>query len=375
MTLRVRTPLRSALLVCAAIAAMGGPVRAEEVGPVRVVPKKQPRTEEERRPAPATRVEGRLAAPDVDLGIFAADGSRLPRVEPASAVTAREERGMSPLVGLSGELARPAFVDRARRMRPAPRPASFGHTLQPGERFKYDIIVGGSSTGMAEAGVVAREPGPNGSPDRVRLEGSARTSGVVALLTTLVYDMAAHVDGTTGAPIETGAITRREGLPGAYKRRETSTNFFGRGFVEIHDKRDDRVATHRRRLPTDTFDPLSIMAWVRSLELKPGEKAKAYGLDGTTLLRVDITSKGPGRLEAMPPIGTSLGIAPDQVVQLEGVITRVDRYGAAIPGKKSYKLRVWLSSDGRRIPLVLESDIWFGVVRLLLTQYDPPRAG
>ncbi|MFZ6185970.1 DUF3108 domain-containing protein [Nannocystis pusilla] len=339
---------------------------------VRITPSKQPRSE----PAPesAPRPEGRLAAPEIDLGFFATDGSRLPRVEPPNAlVQGREEQGLSPLVGRSGELARPPLVDRSRRLRASPRPPDFGFTLQPGERFKYDILFGGNPTGIAEAGVVAREPGPNGSPDRLRLEGFARTSGVVALLTTLVYDMAAYVDAKTGAPLETGSITRREGLPGSYKRRETTTTFFGRGFVEIQDKRDERSATQRRRLPVDTFDPLSIMAWVRSLDLKPGEKVKAYGLDGTVLLRVDITGKGPVRFEGMPPIGTALGIAPDQVQQFEGSITRVDRYGAAIPGKKAYKMRVWVSTDGRRIPLAVESDIWFGVVRLVLTQYDPPR--
>lgn len=353
------------------------PALAAAEEPPRITPKKQPRpaeTEPERRATPAQRVDGRLAAPEVDVGLFAADGSRLPRAEPPSVVFGKEERGVSPLVGRGGDLARPAFVDRARRLVPSPRPADFGHTLLPGEHFKYDIIFGGNPTGIAEAGVVGREPGELGSPDRIRLEGSARTSGVIALLTTLVYDMAAYVDAKTGAPLEVGTITRREGLPGAYKRRETTTNFFGRGFVEVSDKRDERVATHRKRLPIDTFDTLSIMAWVRSLELKPGEKAKAYGLDGTVLLRVDIVSKGPSRLEAMPPIGPALGIAPDQVTQFEGVITRVDRHGAAIPGKKVYKMRVWLSSDGRRIPLVLESDIWVGVVRLLLTQYDPPHS-
>jgi len=29
---------------------------------------------------------------------------------------------------------------------------------------------------------------------------------------------------------------------------------------------------------------------------------------------------------------------------------------------------------GASLPLVLESDIWLGVVRLILTQYDPPSA-
>lgn len=343
---------------------------------LRVTPSKQPRVDPPPEPPPPpAKPEGRLAAPEIDLGFFATDVSRLPRVEPPNAlVQGRDERGLSPLVGRSGELARPPFVDRSRRQRSSPRPPDFGFTLLPGERFKYDIYFGGNPTGIAEAGVVAREPGQFGAPDRIRLEGSARTSGVVALLTTLVYDMAAYVDATTGAPLETGSITRREGLPGSYKRRETTTTFFGRGFVEIADKRDDKQSTQRKRLPVDTFDPLSIMAWVRSLDLKPGEKAKAYGLDGTVLLRVDITGKGPVRFEGMPPIGTSLGIAPDQVVQFEGVITRVDRHGAAMPGKKPYKMRVWVSSDGRRIPLALESDIWLGVVRLVLTQYDPPRS-
>lgn len=340
---------------------------------MRVVPGKQPRVEPP--PAPVVRAEARLAAPEVDFGFFATDMSRLPRVEPPSALHGnRAEPGLSPVLGFGGELARPPFVDRARRLRASPRPPDFGFTLKPGEHFKYDIYFGGNPTGIAEAKVVAREPGLHGTPDRVRLEGSARTSGVVALLTTLVYDMAAYVDATTGAPLETGSITRREGLPGAYKRRETTTTFFGRGFVEISDKRDERRSTQRKRLPVDTFDPLSIMAWVRSLELEKGEKVKAYGLDGTVLLRVDIIGRGPTRMEAMPPIGTSLGIAPDQVVQFDGVVTRVDRHGAAIPGKKAYKLRVWVSSDGRRIPLMLESDIWLGVVRLVLSQYDPPRA-
>jgi hypothetical protein len=220
--------------------------------------------------------------------------------------------------------------------------------------------------------VVLREPGANGGPDRVRLEGSARTSGVAALLTTIVYDMAAYLDAVTGAPLQTGSITRREGLSTTYKRREITTTFFGRGFVEIADDRDGKTTTSRRRLPVDTFDPLSIMAWVRSLDLENGEKAKAYGLDGTTLLRVDIISRGPIRMTELPPLASALGISPEQVVAFDGTLTRVDRHGVAIPGKKAYKMRFWVSNEGRRIPLMIESDLWLGVVRLILTQYDPP---
>ena len=349
-----------------------------------IAPKKGPRAPEE--PAAAAPPAGkqarvvptelRPAAPEVDLGLWADDSSRLPRIEPAPVVTASGGRGGAsrsvPLVGWSGALSEPSFVDHHHRTTYVARPASFGHTLKPGERFKYDVYFGGNPTGIAEAAVVAREPGPFGTPDRIRLEGGARTSGVAALLTTIVYDMAAYVDADTGAPLQTGAITKREGMASTYKRRETVSTFHGRGFVEIEDDKDGKKTSARKRLPTDTFDPLSVMAWVRSLDLAAGEKVKAYGLDGGTLLRVDITSRGPTRTPDLPPLAAALGISQDEVVAYDGVITRVDRFGAGIPGKKSYKMRVWVSNDGRRIPLMIESDLWLGVVRLILTQYDPP---
>jgi len=281
-------------------------------------------------------------------------------------------RAVAPLLGWSGALAEPSFEDRHHRLPWTPRPTNFGATLLPGEHFKFDVYFGGNPTGIAEAAVVLREAGANGGPDRIRLEGSARTSGVAALLTTIVYDMAAYVDAVTGAPLQTGSITKREGFSSTYKRREITTTFFGRGFVEIADDKDGKASTTRRRLPVDTFDPLSIMAWVRSLDLENGAKAKAYGLDGTALLRVDIISRGPIRMPEMPPLAAALGITSEQVIAYDGTITRVDRQGAAIPGKKAYKMRFWVSNEGRRIPLMIESDLWLGVVRLILTQYDPP---
>ncbi|HEY0135039.1 MAG TPA: DUF3108 domain-containing protein [Nannocystis sp.] len=341
-----------------------------------IAPKKAPRaapaaaTEEPRTPAP--RGEPRAAAtPEIEIGIWPDDASRLPRLEPPGVVRGPAP-GRSPLLGWSGALAEPEFVDRTHRVPWVPRPADFGATMRPGERFKFDVYFGGNPTGIAEAAVVAREPGPNGTPDRIRLEGSARTSGVAALLTTIVYDMAAILDAETGAPVMTGAITKREGMATTYKRRETVATFFGRGFVEIADDKDGKTSSARKRLPADTFDPLSVMAWVRSLDLEPGAKAKAHALDGNTLLRVDITARGPTRTNDLPPLAAALGITQDQVVAYDGVITRVDRFGAAIPGKKAYKMRVWVSSEGRRIPLMIESDLWLGVVRLILTQYDPP---
>ena len=64
----------------------------------------------------------------------------------------------------------------------------------------------------------------------------------------------------------------------------------------------------------------------------------------------------------------------DDVVMIEGTLTRVDAYDQAIPGKRIYVLRAWLSADERRIPLVIESDMWVSALRLELSSYDPPQA-
>jgi hypothetical protein len=278
----------------------------------------------------------------------------------------------APLLGWSASLLTPRFKDRTRRPPRGQRPPPIGDSLRPGERFRFDVFFSGNPTGIAEAGVVSREADPHGGPPLVKLHGFARTSGVVALLTTISYEVTNYVDAASGAPVSTHAEIKRDGFSRKYRRRVTDTSFLGRGYVEIVDQKDERSSRIERTIPVDTYDSLSIMSWVRALTLKAGETAKAYALDGKTLLRVDITSRGQSRLGDMPTIGTALGVGADQVYELEGTITRVDRYGAARPGKRTFSMRVWISDDERRIPLVLESDIWLGVVRLNLTQYDPP---
>ncbi len=307
------------------------------------------------------------------------DSSKLPKTDHPPVVGSPTMRpgasGWPPasLSGWSGSIQEPAFRDKLFRRPPIPRPVDIGLTLKPGERFRYDVRFGGNPAGIAEAKVAAIEAGTHGSPPLLRIEGFARTSGVVSLLTTLTYKLENRIDRVTGAPLVAFATTDRDGLlKGKFRHRETTSNFSGRGYVEIVDKKDERVQKINRRYPLDTFDSLGIMAWVRSLELEPGQRAKAHALDGRTLLRVDVVGRGPSTLRSMPSIGTAIGIAEDDVYLLEGSITRVDRHGVPIPSKRVYEMRVYISDDGRKIPLVLESDMWLGTVRLELTHYDPP---
>ncbi len=162
--------------------------------------------------------------------------------------------------------------------------------------------------------------------------------------------------------------------PQKYKHRVTEQFYDGRGYLRVVDTKDGKAKKKRKRVPLDTFDPMSSMAWVRTLDLEPGERAKAHVVDGTTLMRVEIEAVGHEAPPKMPSIVRALELRDEDIMMLRGVLTRVDEYDQPIPGKRTYKLRAWVSTDRRRIPLVMESDMWVGSLRLTLSSYDPPEA-
>jgi len=330
---------------------------------------------------------GLQGEPIAPRGVMPApDASTMPSLRtPPVVSTATAPPGAKPrprprgLRGMSDALAAPPMVDHRRRQTRTARPTDFGATLAPGERFRFDVSFAGNPAGLAEAEIVAVEPDPRGpapaGAPMIRLEGNARTSGVVSLLATVTDEMVTYVDARTGAAISSHNVLHYSGFnPRGYKHRDTKHAYEGRGQVRIVDTKDDEVEKKLHRVPLDTYDALSVMAWVRSLRLEKGEHAKAHVVDGLTLMRVDIESFGRDRLDPMPSMATALGLDPDDTIRIDGSITRVDEHGAAIPGKKAFKLRAWLSADERRIPLVMESDLWVGAIRLVISGYDPPTA-
>ncbi|MEM9459839.1 MAG: DUF3108 domain-containing protein [Myxococcota bacterium] len=337
-------------------------------------------TDTRRRP----RVSVRSAGPAPRAVGPARDASAMPTLRtPPVVSTTRVPPGAKPrpqprgLAGWSEALAAPPMVDRRRRAARTQRPIDFGQTLAIGESFRFDVSFAGNPAGLAEASIIAieadpRGPLPAGAP-MIRMEGNARTSGVVSLLATVTDEMVSYLDARTGAAISSHNVLHYSGLsPRKYKHRDTKHAYEGRGQVRIVDTKDDKVKKKLHHVPNDTYDPLSVMAWVRSLRLDDGERAKAHVVDGLTLMRVEIASHGRDRLDPVPSMATALGLTADDFVRIDGTMTRVDEYGAAIPGKKAFSMRAWLSADERRIPVVMESDLWVGSIRLVLSGYDPP---
>jgi hypothetical protein len=337
-------------------------------------------------PLPVSTARAAPAQTPAQAALASDDGALMPDLEAPPVPVDRVNRGGKPVrsakqsksaIGWSHALLEPAFRDPRRRLPRTARPAAFGDTLRVGEHFRFDVTFGGNPAGLAEASIVALEPDPRGGPPRgaptLRIEGHARTSGIVSLLASVTDDMVTTLDAHTGATITSENILVYSGWsPVGYKRRVTTAAYEGRGSVRIVDVKDGKSRKHLKQGPIDTFDPLSLMAWVRAQRPETGERIKAHVIDGVTLMRIEIEGKGKGGLERMPSIGKALGLGADDVVKITGTMTRVDVYDQPIPGKRAFKLDAWLSADDRRIPLVMESDMWVGSLRLELASYDPP---
>jgi hypothetical protein len=186
-------------------------------------------------------------------------------------------------------------------------------------------------------------------------------------------ELVTYVDAKSGAALSSENILHYSGwAPRKYKHRVTAQTYEGRGQVRIVDTKDDRASKKLSRVPIDTFDPLSAMAWVRSLDLGNGEMATAHVLDGTILLKVEVIGRGRAKLDPMPSVAHGLGVKPEDVFLLEGTLSRVDRYGVVRDDKRKYSFRAYMTQDDRKLLLAIETDMWLGVLRLILNRYDPP---
>ena len=305
------------------------------------------------------------------------DASRVPKMSsPTVQTTPKPSR--EPVIGWSASLDEPEFEDRRRRLPATPVPPSYAFALRVGERFVFDVFFAGNAAGLAEAGISEYHADPRGDAPqgsgKYKLEGRAVTSGVVALLSTMEDKMITWVDAGSGAVVQSINMLDRAGLgtSGKYKKRVTETDFEGRGYIRIVDARDEKTTKKTQQVPRNTFDPLSAMAWVRSLDLGEGEMATAHVLDGTVLLKVEVIGRGRAKLDPMPSIAQGLGVKPEDVFLLEGTLSRVDRYGVVREDKRKFSFRAYMTQDERRLLLAIETDMWMGVLRLVLNRYDPP---
>lgn len=297
------------------------------------------------------------------------DASRLPRGGPRSVVQRREREADGQVLGFAAALDAPRFHDRRKRMPPADPPAAGIGEFHVGTEWYWAVYFGGNPAGLAEAQVLGVEHVEGRDAPVIRMRARGEAAGVVSIVSTASDEMVSVVDQKTGATVVSTNTIERSGLLAPYKKRVTRTTFEGRQKLRIVDTKDDKQRKLVKRVPGNTMDPLSAMAWVRSLWLDDGERAQSHTLDGRLLLRIDVIGRGNVLPDPMPSLAAGLGVKDENIRMIEGTLTRVDRYDVPIPDKDVFTFRAYLTKDG--IPLVMETDLFLGVMRLILERYTP----
>lgn len=240
-------------------------------------------------------------------------------------------------------------LSAARKAKP-PAPPPPAHPFKPGERFAYTIAWLGIHAGNAVLQVAETAP-VQGKP-ALKLLTDATSSPVATKLYPVHNRVTSIIDAETLRP-HRFIFHRSEGN----KKNDFDVTFNHTKGIAISTK-DGQTET--LPIPADTHDPISILYYARSLpSIAPGTKQvlnvhhdkKNYRLE----IRVEAieTVSGPwGKVDAV----RILAIMPFQGIFLnEG------------------NVQVWVTNDGRRIPVMMKARVIIGSVVARLTEgfYGP----
>lgn len=110
-------------------------------------------------------------------------------------------------------------------------------------------------------------------------------------------------------------------------------------------------------IPADTRDITALLYAIRQSDLTPGAVTSFQAFDGTNLFKVDAEA---GRRETLKvPAG-----------EFQCVPLAVREQGNSMEGDQ-YKIRVWLTDDSRRLPVLITASPSFGEVRVELRTVTP----
>jgi len=263
-------------------------------------------------------------------------------------------------VGVAGQQQTPAPAPPRRPAAPAPRstappkpapkkaaPAPLKEAIVPfavGETLTYDVawstfLVAGSATSR----VAEKRPAGNSSAYYIVAEG--RPLPIIARLYALYYKMDSLMDSYSSLSHRT-SLYKEEG-----SRKRMATTTFDRAAkrAQFAVQTDAPIEF---QVPADVQDGLATLYWLRSRNLKPGDRLSVPVADEGTLYKVNFEVGGAEPIKV--PIGT-MNAWSLKITVLDSTNQPVGKNIAA-----------WISTDPRRLPVRLQADLPVGNFGLTL---------
>lgn len=238
----------------------------------------------------------------------------------------------------------------------SPVPAGEGSALPfgPGERVGMRITYAGLLAGRASL-----EVQPGSTEARLRFVSTAKSEGFFAWLFGFRVDdrTVAEWDPATSCSLGIEKHLREgEAVRDQVVRIDPAT-----GRVEVEDR---KVAQHAFALEPCVLDVLSALFVTRARGVPEGEPLKLPVFDNGKSYVLEVRFRGHERLDLPEPLGRKVPTIVVEPLLAEGTGLFV----------KKGRLTVWLTDDGRRVPVRLRSKVAIGSVSADLESYTPPSA-
>ncbi len=225
------------------------------------------------------------------------------------------------------------------------------------ERLLFHLTALGFDAG--ELVMVAGRPGQVDGRREVIFRSRATTTGLFALLQTVVDDVTTRIDLETGKPL--------------YHRTDTQVGdsdtegvevTFAPGQFELAQWKDGDRKVETQTIPDgdSAFDLTSALMALRAWQAKPGARASLYVLRSTMFWQTNIEYHGADSVK------TKLGRFA--AIRIDGVTRRIHRDGTLDEAKEPRYFSMWFSDDQYRLPLLVAAKTDYGDVRMELVEYD-----
>jgi hypothetical protein len=230
----------------------------------------------------------------------------------------------------------------------APQRAEAAVPFAVGETLTYDVTYSSYLVaGTAISKVQDRRPSPGGPAYYIVVEG--RPVPMLANLYRMYYKMDTLLDTVTLLPhrgtLHTEQGSRKRLTMTAYDRNARKASF------EVHAERVGRLEFD---IPPQVQDGLSALYVLRAFSIKAGDSITLPVADEGRVYQVKAEATGPERITV--PLGEF------NAAGLKLTITDPDGQPAAA------NTAVWISTDARRLPVKVQSDLPVGSFVLLLRQ-------
>src|SRR5947199_3513438 len=201
------------------------------------------------------------------------------------------------------------------------------------------------------------------SNDRLQLEGTGRTIGLVRALWKLDVTQRAVANSQTLAPIETQQTE-------SYRSKKIATHltFTNSGVTRARTEGEGATAKTTTRdftLP-DLFDLHSAALYLRSQPLKQGNiyRLAVYPATNAYLATVKVTVRDK----------ISVRARTYNAIKLDLQLKRIGKHLELEPHKKFHRATIWVSDDAERLILRIEAQVFMGnfFAELQSVRFDNP---